>query len=139
MYLVYRSLIGLLAIILTVCPVYAQTTPAFDSVYGSTGSSDGLFDTPIGIATGTAGNVCVSDLINNRIQKFDSAGNHLLALDSNGSGQSQLITAHGVATDASGNLYVGDTDNHSVHKFDTNGTFIAEFGSAQLSFPLGLR
>jgi len=138
-YPVYRSLIGLLAIILTVCPVYAQTTPAFDSAYGSTGGSDGLFDTPIGIATGTAGNACVSNFIRNRIQKFDSAGNHLLVWDSNGSGQSPFITAHGVATDASGNLYVGDTDTHRVQKFDTNETFIAEFGSAQLSFPLGLR
>ena len=55
MHPVYRSFIGLLAIILTVSPVYAQTTPTFDSAYGSTGSSDGLFDTPFGIATDAAG------------------------------------------------------------------------------------
>lgn len=104
MHPVYRSFIGLLAIILTVCPVYAQTRPTFDSAYGSTGSSDGLFDTPFGIATDAAGNVYVSDFTNNRVQKFDSAGNHLLSLGNNGSGQSQFITPHGVATDASGNL-----------------------------------
>jgi hypothetical protein len=55
MHPVYRSFIGLLAIILTGCPVYAQTTPTFDSAYGSTGSSDGLFDTPFGIVTDAAG------------------------------------------------------------------------------------
>lgn len=43
-------------------------------VFGSAGSGDGQFDTPVGIAADSAGNVYVVDLRNARIVKFHTKG-----------------------------------------------------------------
>lgn len=40
------------------------------SRWGSTGSGDGQFNDPEGVAADGSGNVYVADYINNRIQKF---------------------------------------------------------------------
>ena len=42
--------------------------------WGSTGSSNGQFDSPNGIAVDSSGNVYVTEDNNNRIQKFNSNG-----------------------------------------------------------------
>ena len=42
--------------------------------WGESGSAEGEFSSPSGIATDTSGNVYVADTDNNRIQKFTSNG-----------------------------------------------------------------
>ena len=108
---------------------------------GIAGDGAGAFNFPKGVATDAAGNVYVSDLENNRIQKFDSSGHFLRAFGKNvdstqpgGSfaictvaanctpGQAgglggELNGLWGIFTDASGNLYVADRGNNRIQEF----------------------
>jgi len=69
---------------------------------------------PFGIATDAAGNVYVSDFTNNRIQKFDSSGIHLLSFGSQGIVDGTFQFPRDLTVDASGNIWVADTNNNRV-------------------------
>jgi hypothetical protein len=87
------------------------------------------FNVPFGIAVDGAGNVYVSDLGNQRIQKITPAGvvSTLAGMkavigSADGPGTSaQFNTPFGVAVDAAGNVYVGDTFNSSIRKITPAG------------------
>src|SRR5262249_41255511 len=72
---------------------------------------------PRGMALDPAGNIYVSDISNNRIQKFTSAGVYLTQWGALGAGNGQFDNPYGVATDLSGNIYVVDTNNGRIEKF----------------------
>src|SRR6267142_1715309 len=75
-----RRLIMALAL-LSVLLVGATTVLAsisFILKWGTSGSANGQFLTPRGMATDAAGNVYVVDAGNNRVQKFGNNGNFLL-------------------------------------------------------------
>src|SRR5947208_1185085 len=116
---------------------------AFLTTWGSSGTGDGQFDFPFGVATDGSGNVYVADYGNDRIQKFDASGTFVTTWGSDGSGNGQFNGPHGVATDGSGNVYVADNDNHRIQKFDASGTFLTAWGSVgsgngQFHFPQGV-
>ncbi len=50
--------------------VFQATLYAFDRKWGHRGAGDGEFDAPWGIAVDTGGNVYVTELTNERVQKF---------------------------------------------------------------------
>ena len=45
--------------------------------WGSSGTGNGQFDTPFGVAVDTSDDVFVAEVYNNRIQKFSSNGTYL--------------------------------------------------------------
>ena len=112
------------------CPVAA---------WGSKGTQNGQFKNPDGVAADSSGNVYVADGGNGRIQKFDWAGNFLIAWGSKLSYGSQgfwpgwFHSPAAVAVDPEGNVYVLDRDAYwgggVVQKFDGNGNFLAMWGS----------
>jgi tripartite motif-containing protein 71 len=107
--------------------------------WGSTGSGDGQFNRPIGIAVDSSGNVYVSDFGNNRVQKFTSSGWFLLKWGSLGSGDGQFSGATGVAV--GGSVYVVDRNNNRVQKFgDPTATATTTTTTAPPipEYPLGL-
>src|SRR5262249_7691545 len=68
----------------------AVTPPCtFVTTWGSSGSGDGQFSFPEGVATDGSGNVYVADTGNDRIQKFDASGTFLSTWGSFGSGDGQ--------------------------------------------------
>jgi hypothetical protein len=71
----------ILANLIIASNVHAQV---FSFRWGSLGSGDGQFNKPIGIAIDSSGNLYVSGLNNNRIQKFDGDGNFLTKWGSSG-------------------------------------------------------
>ena len=87
----------------------ANETYMFVTKWGSSGSGDGQFNYPYGVAVDSSGNVYVADTTNNRIQKFSSEGTFITKWGSVGSGDGQFYYPTGVAVDPLGYVYVADT------------------------------
>jgi sugar lactone lactonase YvrE len=88
---------------------------------GTTGSGNGQFNSPFGLAVDGSGNVYVADGFNNRIQKFTGDGVYLAQWGTLGS-------AVGVTVDAGYNVYVSGFDMR-VQKFTSDGTYLTQWGS----------
>ena len=69
----------------------------FLTTWGTSGSGNGQFRRPLGVAVDGSGNVFVADTDNARIQKFDSAGTFLTTWGTLGSANGQFSTPVGVA------------------------------------------
>jgi len=103
------------------------------------GFGPGEFNVPFGIAVDSARNVYVTDLGNNRVEKFTTAGTYITAWGCTnaatqactaGSGPGQFNVPRGVAVDSAGNVYVADAGNSRVEKFTGTGAFITAWGSS---------
>ena len=95
----------------------------------SSGSGNGQFNEPSGVAVDSSGNVYVTDFQNNRVEKFTSTGLFVTKWGSLGSGDGQFDAPYGVAVDGSGNVYVADFGNDRVEKFTSTGLFVTKWGS----------
>lgn len=101
----------------------------FKFSFGSTGSGDGQFIWPSGVAIDDSGNIYVSDYSINRIQKFDSNGNYLDQWGSAGTGNGQFDMPFSIVYAPDGNLYVNDYWNYRIQIFDTDGNYIDQFAT----------
>src|SRR5207247_2255682 len=89
------------------------------SAWGSSGSGNGQFQNPTGVAVDVCGNVYITDASNNRIQEFDENGMFVTTWGGVGSGNGQFNYPYSVAVDGNGNVYVADTNNNRIEKFVT--------------------
>ncbi len=78
----------------------------FITKWGSTGTGDGRFQSPIGISADQSGNIYVVDFGNDRVQKFDSNGNFITKWGSTGTGDGQFQSPIGIAVNSKGIVYV---------------------------------
>ncbi|MFC1600504.1 6-bladed beta-propeller [Patescibacteria group bacterium] len=128
----------------TLTPTPVPPACTFNSKWGESGSDNGQFDSPGGVAVDSNNNVYVSDRGNSRIQKFDSNGNFILTWGSFGTGDGQFYLPMGIVVDNDGNILIADSNNHRIQKFDTDGTFISKFGGpygeedGQFKYPQGV-
>ncbi len=102
---------------------------------GSSGSSNGQFNRPQGVAV-TALYIFVADLNNDRIQVFNNTPPYSYVTKFGGYG-----TDHGkfnwptdVAVDTAGNIYVADTNNQRVEKFSSGYTHNLTFGTTGIPY-----
>ncbi|MBI5193028.1 MAG: hypothetical protein HZA08_06250 [Nitrospirae bacterium] len=102
----------------------------FITKWGRSGTGDGQFAWPIGIAVDSSGNIYVVDSGNARIQKFTSNGTFITKWGSPGTGDGQFSGPSAIAVDSSGNVYVADASNARVQKFSSDGMFITKWGSS---------
>jgi DNA-binding beta-propeller fold protein YncE len=101
-----------------------QSTTMFKS---GKGTGNGQFDSPLGIAVDSHGNVLVADTGNNRLEKFSPTGRFLSIIGSEEDGHGQLSEPNGIAVDQADNIYVAEVGNHCVKKLAADGTFLAEW------------
>src|SRR5512138_2643530 len=73
---------------------------------GGPGADRGFFATPKDIAVDKEGNIYVVDTKNNRIQKFNAAGNFILAFGKEGDGPGDFKEPCGIDIGPTGNVYV---------------------------------
>ena len=123
-----------------ITPAGAVTT--FAGVAGSSGFLDGaagsaLFNSPLGIAVWTNGNVFVADSGNHCIRKISGgavstfAGSPQVWGSANGTGtNAQFNSPCGLAFDARGNLFVCDANNDTIRKITTSGSVTTFAGLA---------
>ena len=92
---------------------------------GGSGNGNGEFDMPVGIAADVTNNtVHVADFNNQRIQRLDSNGNHLVNWDM---GLGSPPTPVGVVVDPRGEIYGADGANQRV----VRGTMFGVAGAAK--------
>jgi uncharacterized protein (TIGR03663 family) len=95
---------------------------------GKPGSGRGELLVPTDVFVDREGNVWVTDSRNNRVQKFDSAGNFVATLGRGGTGAGQFNEPWSVAVDNEGFVYVADTWNHRIQRFAPDLTPIGVWG-----------
>ncbi len=112
-----------------------DATGRFVTAWGTSGSADGNFKGPKGIAVNKSGtNVYVVDTGNHRVQQFTSSGQFVRKWgkaggpDLSGSGPGEFNAPEGVALDSAGSVYVADTGNARVQKFSAAGAFLRQWG-----------
>ncbi|MFH0777466.1 MAG: 6-bladed beta-propeller, partial [Candidatus Eisenbacteria bacterium] len=96
---------------------------------GGRGSGPGLFDNLMDIAVDRKGNIYAVDMGNDRVQKFDAAGNFLFSWGVRGDGPGEFNEPRGIAVDRRGDVCVIDTWNHRVQKFSPEGKFLSAWTS----------
>ncbi len=97
--------------------------------FGTSGSGNGQFSGPLGVALNTSGYVYVVDSYSNRVQVFTQTGQFVRTWGSSGSGNGNFISPDGIAVNASGYVYVADWGNHRVQVFTQTGQFVRTWGS----------
>lgn len=83
-------------------------------VWGSAGTENGQFTTPMWVEVGADDTVYISDH-SGRVQAFDTDGNFKAAWTGPGNGESPLAGPSPLAQDADGNLYVATKDRKTVY------------------------
>jgi sugar lactone lactonase YvrE len=127
------------------------TTSGVVSTFAGTGSSgyaDGTiaqFNTPLGLAVDTNGNVYVADQQNYRVRKITPAG---VVSTLAGSGINGFADGIGtaakfslfehIAVDAAGNIYVADDYNNRIRKITSTGTVTTIAGSGASGYSDGI-
>ncbi|MDH5442209.1 MAG: 6-bladed beta-propeller [Candidatus Nomurabacteria bacterium] len=116
---------------------------SYFSQFGSSGTGDGQFSSPIDIVVDSSDNIYVSDAGVDRVQKFDSTGTYITQWGTTGTGDGQFNNLKSIAVDSSDNIYVVDDGNDRVQKFDSTGTYITQWGTTgtgdgQFSSPWGI-
>jgi DNA-binding beta-propeller fold protein YncE len=109
----------------------AAPTPVIDLFLNpGQGAANGQFNLPRGVAADASATVFyVADHNNDRIQKFDEDGSHLLSWGTTGTANGQFDDPGEVTVDDDGNVYVADAANNRIQKFDDVGGFLLTWGS----------
>jgi tripartite motif-containing protein 71 len=120
--------------------------------WGSSGTGNGQFRNPKGIAVDSSGNIYVVDSTNLRIQKFDSTGAYVdqwtgLGKDNNAASVA-FSSPNGMCIDKNGYVYVADAGNNRIVIFSSaNGYFSSQWqksgggagtGLGEFSWPTGI-
>jgi len=111
---------------LLLCGTSFPESHAYELVdeWGSSGSEDGQFLQPYGIAIDGDSNLFISDPMNHRIQKFTPEGEFLTKWGAYGNEEGQFIAPQGIDVDGDGNVYVADFLNDRIQKFTPEGEFL---------------
>jgi tripartite motif-containing protein 71 len=117
--------------------------PTYVSSFGATGTGNGQFGHPAGIAMDSAGNLWVADMQNNRVEEFSASGTFLKSVGSTGTGPGQFSRPKSIAIDPQGDFWVADAGNSRIEEFSPSWEFIKSVGSAgsgngQFSGPEGI-
>lgn len=102
----------------------------FVSKFGTTGSGDGQFNGPVGIAIGGK-YLYVADNTNNNIQKFQLDGTFVSKFGSGGSGGGQFSGIESLTITPDGQyLLIADAGNTRIQKLQLDGTFVSKVSTA---------
>ncbi len=95
------------------------------ATWGTQGSGNGQFNTPVDLIIDSLDNVYVLDNANSNIQKFSSSGNYITQWGTFGTNNGQFWYPQNFYIDRSGNICVNN--NFRVQKFTLQGNYISSF------------
>ncbi len=100
---------------------------------GVAGDGDDVFNQPSDVLVAPNGDIFVADghsaTGNNRIVKFDSAGEFIKTWGSTGAEAGEFRDPHALAMDSTGRLFVGDRGNARIQIFDQDGNHLETWTS----------
>ena len=100
---------------------------------GVAGDGDDVFNQPSDVLVAPNGDIFVADghsaTGNNRIVKFDSAGEFIKTWGSTGAEAGEFRDPHALAMDSTGRLFVGDRGNSRLQIFDQDGNHLETWTS----------
>jgi sugar lactone lactonase YvrE len=121
-----------------VVEVFALDGRHLRTMGGGRGPAPGSFNFPSDLAVNAAGQLHVADMLNFRVQVFDSNGGLLRMFGQSGSGLPGLFDKiHGVGFDGFGNVYVVDL-MQGIQIFNDLGQPLMSFGEGLVAAPLGI-
>ena len=97
--------------------------------FGSEGTGPGQFEGLADIAVGPHGDLWVLDYLNDRVERFNAAGEYLGEFGSSGSSPGELSYPSGLTVDPKGNVWVADTKNDRIEEFNEKGEYENTVGS----------
>jgi DNA-binding beta-propeller fold protein YncE len=97
------------------------STPELIDIWGGPGEGPGEFYYPYDIAIAADRSVVVVEHKNNRVQRFDAAGNWIASWGGPGIEPGQLNGPWGVVFDSQDHLYILDSSNHRVQRIALPG------------------
>jgi DNA-binding beta-propeller fold protein YncE len=106
--------------------------------FGGSGTGDGLFQEPTGIAVDSDGNVLVADRGAHEVQKFDPDGRFIQRFGGYGTEAGKLFGPTDVAIGPDNRVVVADTLNDRIAVFRSDGQPEVQFGTAFLHRPSGV-
>lgn len=99
--------------------------------FGTIGTGDGQFTSPLDIAVNTIGEILVSDS-SNRIQVFDSQGQFLRGFGQKGRKEGMFNYPTNIAVNDENALFVCDQGNRRVQVLNaSDGTFLHKWGGSK--------
>lgn len=110
---------------------------------GQRGRKPGQFGLPLGMARTPAGDVCVVDMLNNRVQVFGRDGTWKRNIGGPGDRVGQFGRPKDVAVGPDGIVFVTDASSQRVHVFAPDGDPLLAFGGpdrapGSLEMPAGI-
>lgn len=111
--------------------------------FGRRGTGPGEFGIPLGMARTPDGNVCIVDMLNQRVQVFDRTGAWLTYIGQPGAAIGSFARPKDVAVGPDGTVFVTDDASQRVHVLDRDGHPLLAFGEpgsglGALEMPSGL-
>jgi sugar lactone lactonase YvrE len=100
--------------------------------FGSMGSSPGQFKQPADVAL-AKGDIWVLDSVNDRVEKFNEAGEYLNEFGSEGSSEGQLKKPVALAIDSKGDVWILDAGNKRVEEFNEAGEYVSQFSLEEVA------
>jgi len=119
--------------------IFDATNGAVLTTLGREGREDGEFHYPVAVVEDATGNLYVCEYgSNDRVQKFDSNGRHLLTFGHFGTDPDGLQRPSGMVWHA-GEVFVADAINNRIQVFSDSGRFLRTLGGSKrpldLEFP----
>jgi hypothetical protein len=108
--------------------VFAADTGAHLRSIGRHGSGPGEFALPRSLARTPDGNVCIVDVLNNRVQMLAPDGTWLRDIGQPGDNVGSFGRPKDVAVGPDGTIFVTDAFSQRVHAFAADGTVLLAFG-----------
>jgi len=105
--------------------------------FGGSGSGEGSFHGPQGLAFDKKGHIYVVDSGNFRVQKFDEKGRFILSFGKKGDYEGEFKNPSGVAF-LNEKVYVTDTDGRKIAVYDQYGNYISDIRGEAIVSPRGI-
>ncbi len=113
--------------------VFSTADGASLGSFGGTGKELGRFFYPMGLAVTGDGHICVADMMNSRVQVFDTEHNPVLSFGKPGNRYGDMGQPKRLAVGPDGVVFVADVDFAHIHMFDLQGRLLMLFGGTDES------